>query len=49
VAVLTSEQLPEDGQARPKHVAQFNNMKLNAILSKEVIVNKFALMTEISA
>jgi hypothetical protein len=44
---FNSEQFPEDGRVRLKHVTQFNFM-FNATLSKEVIVNKFAFKTEIS-
>jgi hypothetical protein len=46
VVVSESEQLPEDGQVRPKHVAVDCNF--NVILNKEEIVNRVALKTEMN-
>jgi 3-phosphoglycerate kinase len=41
VTVSKSEQLPEDGQVRPKHVAV--DCDINVILNYEEIVNRAAL------
>jgi 3-phosphoglycerate kinase len=46
VAVSKSEQLPEDGQVRPKHVAV--DCDCNVTLNEGEIVNRVALKTEVN-
>jgi hypothetical protein len=46
VAVSENEQLPEDGQVRPKHVA--DDCDFNVILNYEEIVNRVALKTVVN-
>jgi hypothetical protein len=44
--ILKSEQLPEDGQVRPKHVAA--ECEINVILNKREIVKRVALKSEVN-